>query len=67
MTRARCDYLAARAEAPGAGLVTTEKDWVAPAAGLAPPGHRLAGAARFEDEAALDRVLLATVASPENR
>jgi len=49
--------IAARAEAAGAGLVTTEKDWV-----RLPPDWRARVAAwpvraRFEDEAALDRVL----------
>jgi tetraacyldisaccharide 4'-kinase len=53
--------IAARAERLGTGLVTTEKDWV-----RLPPGWRARVAAwpvraRFEDEAALDR-LLASVA-----
>ena len=49
--------LAARARKLGAGLVTTEKDWV-----KLPPAWRTRVVAwpvraRFEDEAALDRVL----------
>jgi tetraacyldisaccharide 4'-kinase len=49
--------LAAQADALGAGLVTTEKDWV-----RLPPGWRekivaWPVRARFEDEAALDRIL----------
>jgi tetraacyldisaccharide 4'-kinase len=55
--------LEARAQAYGAGLLTTEKDWV-----RLPPDWRAKVRpwpvrARFEDEAALDR-LLARVASP---
>jgi tetraacyldisaccharide 4'-kinase len=53
--------IAARAEAAGAGLVTTEKDWV-----RLPGDWRLRVTAwpvraRFEDEAALDRVLSAAM------
>jgi tetraacyldisaccharide 4'-kinase len=54
-------FLAARAEALGAGLVTSEKDWV-----KLPPAWRARIAAwpveaRFEDEAALDGLLGAAV------
>jgi tetraacyldisaccharide 4'-kinase len=49
--------LAARADRLGAGLVTTEKDWVR----LPPPWRERIAAwpvrARFEDEAALDALL----------
>ncbi len=60
-TEATLNAIAARAERLGTGLVTTEKDWV-----RLPPGWRARVAAwpvraRFEDEAALDR-LLASVA-----
>ena len=51
------DFLAARAEALGAGLLTSEKDWV-----KLPPAWRARVTAwpveaRFEDEAALDALL----------
>ncbi len=54
--------IAARAEAAGAGLVTTEKDWV-----RLPPDWRARVIAwpvraRFEDEAMLDRVLAPALA-----
>ncbi|HTX49164.1 MAG TPA: tetraacyldisaccharide 4'-kinase [Caulobacteraceae bacterium] len=56
-------FLAARAETLGAGLVTTEKDWV-----KLPPAWRARIAAwpveaRFEDPAALDRLLWASAAA----
>ena len=58
MTRRRCGAWPTAPRQFGAGLVTTEKDWVAPAAGLARAGHRLAGAAAvFDDDAALDALL----------
>lgn len=54
-------FLARRAERLGAGLVTSEKDWVK----LPPAWQRRVSAwpvaARFEDEAALDRLLAPVV------
>jgi tetraacyldisaccharide 4'-kinase len=57
MSEASLRQLAAHAEAHGAGLVTTEKDWV-----RLPPAWRERVTpwpvrARFDDEAALDRLL----------
>ena len=54
-------FLAHRAETLGAGLLTSEKDWV-----KLPPAWReritaWPVEARFEDEAALDALLVATV------
>ncbi|MFI4935543.1 MAG: tetraacyldisaccharide 4'-kinase [Caulobacterales bacterium] len=56
------EFLAGRAEAFGAGLITSEKDWV-----RLPPAWRARVTAwpveaRFEDEAALDRLLRGVVA-----
>ncbi len=52
------EALEAHAQAHGAGLVTTEKDWVR----LSPPWRAKVLAwpvrARFQDEAALDRLLV---------
>ena len=53
--------IAARAEAAGAGLVTTEKDWVRLPGDWRPRVTAWPVRARFEDEAALDRVLSAAV------
>ncbi len=49
--------IAARAEAMGAGLVTTEKDWVRLPADWRARVTAWPVRARFEDEAALDRIL----------
>jgi tetraacyldisaccharide 4'-kinase len=60
-TEATLSAIAARAERLGAGLVTTEKDWV-----RLPPNWRARVTAwpvraRFEDEAGLDRLLATAV------
>jgi tetraacyldisaccharide 4'-kinase len=61
LTEATLNAIAARAERLGAGLVTTEKDWV-----RLPPDWRARVTAwpvraRFEDEAGLDRLLASAV------
>jgi tetraacyldisaccharide 4'-kinase len=61
LSEARLNALAARAAKAGAGLVTTEKDWVRLPA---PWRERIAAwpvRARFDDEAALDRLLAGAV------
>ena len=53
--------IAARAAAQGAGLVTTEKDWVRLPPAWRPRVTAWPVRARFEDEAMLDRVLASAV------
>ena len=56
-------FLARRAKSLGAGLVTTEKDWARLPPAWRPKVTAWPVRARFEDEAALDRLLTALISS----